>query len=330
MSSLNVYILTYNRADYLSSTIESVLRQSFKDFQLYILDNHSTDKTKEIVSKFNDDRLHYICHKENIGFWSNFKFAVAHCKADYFVAFHDDDIMMKDCLRLEKNIMDHHPEAALVCGNAEFIDTNGKVTGPFFRKRNTVEQYSGGKVFEAYLNKAKILVFPSIMYRKEYLNKYNVLPQEEAGPCADLVFYSELERYGGTVYELPDILMQYRVHSEQLSMVTSNTMHIQMFQYLKKDNYFSKLLDNNKKGQQYRFRLFGYGLVANMIKGNLDYPDARKVLKDYTDCLVYRRIDFYFYRNLLKFTNNHRQLMKNLFNIGRTVKYWLINIGDKK
>ena len=275
MSSLNVYILTYNRADYLSSTIESVLRQSFKDFQLYILDNHSTDKTKEIVSKFNDDRLHYICH-------------------------------------------------------AEFIDTNGKVTGPFFRKRNTVEQYSGGKVFEAYLNKAKILVFPSIMYRKEYLNKYNVLPQEEAGPCADLVFYSELERYGGTVYELPDILMQYRVHSEQLSMVTSNTMHIQMFQYLKKDNYFSKLLDNNKKGQQYRFRLFGYGLVANMIKGNLDYPDARKVLKDYTDCLVYRRIDFYFYRNLLKFTNNHRQLMKNLFNIGRTVKYWLINIGDKK
>ena len=73
-------------------------------------------KTKEIVSKFNDDRLHYICHKENIGFWNNFKFAVAHCKADYFVAFHDDDIMMKDCLRLEKNIMDHHPEAALVCG----------------------------------------------------------------------------------------------------------------------------------------------------------------------------------------------------------------------
>ena len=66
-SLLTVFVVTYNRCDYLKLTIQSILEQTYKDFCLVVLDNASTDNTQEIVNNFNDKRLIYLRHEKNIG-----------------------------------------------------------------------------------------------------------------------------------------------------------------------------------------------------------------------------------------------------------------------
>ena len=76
MSSLEVFILTYNRAGYLKESIESVLNSTFRDFTLTVVDNCSTDNTEEVVRSFDDPRLKYVKHPENIGGINNINSAI--------------------------------------------------------------------------------------------------------------------------------------------------------------------------------------------------------------------------------------------------------------
>ena len=98
-NKLTVIIPTYNRADLLGRSIQSVLDQSFKEFDLIIIDDKSTDGTPRVVKNFNDSRIKYIKNQKNLGIIGNWNKAIDVAPGKYLSIFHDDDIMSPDFLK---------------------------------------------------------------------------------------------------------------------------------------------------------------------------------------------------------------------------------------
>ena len=307
--SLNVYILTYNRAVFLRDSIESVLKQSYRNFNLYILDNCSTDNTTDVVHSFADERLHYIKHELNIGGGGNIEFAINHCKADYFVIFHDDDIMLPNLLEREIKIMESNDDIAVVSSNAFRLTGNGGGGGKnqiLLKKAGGM--YSSGKCYLTYLATGKSLIFPSLMYKKSFLELNNVKLTPAAGPCADVVFYCDIEKKGGKIFEIPEALMYYRVHSGQDSHQNNNIyfMELQLFEYLMKDDYYKIPL------QSYTQLIYDRYYIRAMYKyfrGMISEKHYIDVKNGFKECLNVKRSKWDIVEKFLKlylFFNNHK------------------------
>jgi len=113
---VSVCIPTYNYGHYLPDAIESVLDQTFKDIELIVVDNCSSDDTKNIVALFSilDPRVKYYCNEANIGLVGNLNRCLEHAKGKYIKILCADDVLEPTCLEKSVNIMEHYPNVELV------------------------------------------------------------------------------------------------------------------------------------------------------------------------------------------------------------------------
>ena len=111
----SIILPTFNRAHILPKAINSVLNQSFKDFELLIIDDGSTDGTEEIVKGFNDKRIKYFKNKENLGIQKSLNIGLKMAQGKY-IARIDDDVewVDKDKLKRQVEFLDNNPDYFLV------------------------------------------------------------------------------------------------------------------------------------------------------------------------------------------------------------------------
>lgn len=103
----SIVIPTYNRANFLKTTIAITLQQSFKDFEIIISNNCSTDNTSEVVKAFKDKRIRYFENKKNIGADPNMKKVISYARGKYIFTMGDDDFILYDNTLAEiKKIID--------------------------------------------------------------------------------------------------------------------------------------------------------------------------------------------------------------------------------
>ncbi len=89
---ISIGIPTYNRSEKLFKTLASIINQDYKNIEIIVCDNNSNDNTSQIVSDFDDKRIHYHKNKKNIGMRNNFNMCLNKSKGDYFILISDDDI----------------------------------------------------------------------------------------------------------------------------------------------------------------------------------------------------------------------------------------------
>ena len=141
MPMVSVIIPTHNRADYLKAAIASVMDQKYKDYEVIVIDDHSTDNTYDVVNGFEDQRIHYISNKGRNGPSIARNVGIAAARGKY-VAFLDDDDWWFP-LKLEKQIKVMDGAAKNVCGvysNRLRID---KVSGKIFSDSPEVKTLRG-------------------------------------------------------------------------------------------------------------------------------------------------------------------------------------------
>jgi glycosyltransferase involved in cell wall biosynthesis len=148
---VSVCMPVYNGSDYIADSIESVLTQTYKNFNLIVCDNCSTDNTEEIVCNFNDPRLIYVRNNKNLGLVGNHNRCLELADGEYVYFLHHDDIMLPDNLELKVRILDEHPNVGLVHSDVLFMDKNGEHLNitKFDAKRDYIED--GIKAFEKYI-----------------------------------------------------------------------------------------------------------------------------------------------------------------------------------
>jgi glycosyltransferase involved in cell wall biosynthesis len=126
--SVSVCIPVYNGAAFLAEAVESVLKQTFADIELVVLDNASTDKTPQILKQFIDPRLRIIRHTTNLGATANFNAALVEARGEWVKILCADDLLYPDCLarQMEAVIATGTHPPVLLCTGRDIIDATGR------------------------------------------------------------------------------------------------------------------------------------------------------------------------------------------------------------
>jgi FkbM family methyltransferase len=118
---VSVIMPAYNAAEYIAEAIESVLIQNYRNFELIIVDDGSTDNTKDIITGFKDDKIKYF-YKQNAGPSSARNLAIKRSKGQYIMPLDSDDMMTPDFIARHLQEFEKHPEADLVYSDVLLID----------------------------------------------------------------------------------------------------------------------------------------------------------------------------------------------------------------
>ena len=207
---ISVLMPVYNGQQYLAEAIESILNQTYKHFELLILDDGSSDNSAEIIKGFNDSRVVYVKNETNKGLIYTLNRGFGLAKGTFIARMDADDISVTE--RFEKQIQEFKEDEKLViCGS--FIKTFG----------NGTEQY----ISHLPISNAQILAsifftcpfaHPSVMIKKEALLKLDEIYREDYKHSEDYDLWTRLVSLGNSK-NIPEFLLNYRIHDKQVSTV---------------------------------------------------------------------------------------------------------------
>lgn len=209
---VSIGLAVFNGEKYLKKSIESILAQTFTDFELIISDNASTDRTEEICRDYaaRDPRIRYHRNQTNLGGVENANLTLRMSKGEYFRLMAHDDIMEPTLIEKSVDILDRDLSVVLCCSYVATIDENGK--NLYVVKGNLA---SSGKVSNRFLELTKPHNGEAIysLIRNCALSKTGLFPDH---PEPDLTFLLGISLYG-QFYTIPEVLFHRRTHPEQAS-----------------------------------------------------------------------------------------------------------------
>jgi glycosyltransferase involved in cell wall biosynthesis len=243
MPTLTIFLCTHNRAQYLAKAIDSILTQSFKDFQLIILDNASQDGTQVLVNRYADDRIVYYRNETNIGALANANKALELGKSldtEFIGLFHDDDIMLPTMLESEIEVFRTHEDVILVATNSEYIDEDDKC----IRKKGVQighdVTFRRNEYIESFFRYKISLPTPGVMIRRSIILENNYCLRPDIGPAADNYLWFEMNLLDKKLYLINQPLLKYRIHPYQDSKINYFEMEFGLirgtFEFLGRNN----------------------------------------------------------------------------------------------
>ena len=205
--SVSVVMSVYNAENFLKDAINSILDQSFTDFEFIIINDGSADRTERILKSYKDPRI-ILIHQENQGLTKSLNRGIAIARGRYIARQDADDI--SKLLRLEKQVafLEAHPQVGLLGSRFEFIDEDGEV------KRQSWLP-TDNDVLQERLTKINQFCHTSIMMRKEALDKVGSY-REFFRYAQDYDLWLRIAEHF-TVANLPETLVQYRELSKAIS-----------------------------------------------------------------------------------------------------------------
>ena len=133
MATVAVIIPAYNQSHFLGDAVQSVLAQTFTDWEAVIVDDGSTDDTREVALSYSDPRVRYV-YQENRGLSGARNTGIRNSSAPYLSFLDSDDLFLPKKLELLLEAFERKPELGLVAGQAKLIDKDGKLLGKTFEK----------------------------------------------------------------------------------------------------------------------------------------------------------------------------------------------------
>lgn len=204
---VSVLMPVYNtKRDHLKAVIESVLSQTLQDFELIIINDHSTEKeVEEMVKSYTDPRIRYYWNEKNEGISRTRNKLIDLARGQYLAVLDHDDIAMPTRLEEQAAFLDAHPETGVV----------GSWFERFFETRSIVHKCpSDDETIRNTLMYDCLLLHPSTMIRRELIEK--VRYEEEFSPAEDFAMWCRfipLTRF----HIIPKVLLRYRDHETNTS-----------------------------------------------------------------------------------------------------------------
>jgi len=209
---VSIGLPVFNAEKYLSQSLDSILAQTYSDFELIISDNASTDRTEEICRAYaaRDRRIRYYRNGTNLGAVPNFNRVFELSSAEYFKWSPNDDAIAPDFLSRCVQVLDQSLEVVLCYSRAKIIDEHGLFVVDYDPGPDT----SSTKPHERFRN---LVLQPEYAVQQMGLIRSNILRKTAlygSFPSSDEVFLADLALLG-KFHEIPDRLYLYRRHEEQ-------------------------------------------------------------------------------------------------------------------
>jgi glycosyltransferase involved in cell wall biosynthesis len=210
---ISVIIPLYNHENYIERTIQSVLEQSFQDFEIVIVDDGSTDNSVALVKEIEDSRIRLYC-QENHGAPNTLNTGITHARGRYVAILNSDDIFAKE--RLEKcyQLIEADPAIDIVCTGVQCIDDSDQAlhqirSAPLYHNRG--KRSHEDQVVPLDLFADNFLISPSNIFCSISLVN-RISPFRELRYCHDWDFFLRTS-FESHLRLLPEPLLEYRIHS---------------------------------------------------------------------------------------------------------------------
>ncbi len=206
---VSVIVPTYNRAHLITETIQSVINQRYKNWELIIVDDGSTDDSQKRIKEFNDERIRYfaIPHCGIIGKVRNE--GMSRARGEYIAFLDSDDLWQLNKLDYQLSLFKTNPQALFVFGHGEQFG-NGATPTP------ELEFLFVGDVFLPFLLEARFIFYvPTLLFRKEVLKKI-ISIDETLANAGDIDFFLRMAFYYDGIFS-NDIVVKIRKHGQSHS-----------------------------------------------------------------------------------------------------------------
>lgn len=200
----------YNAATHLRECIDSILAQTFTDFELLIVDDGSIDATTDIIRSYSDPRVRLICRPHD--FTASLNTLLDEARGRYIARMDSDDVMMPERLRIQYDYLESHPEVAAVSAGAVKINEKGDCIG-----RVTTGTVDTVAVTTRGMCEFNMVCNPTSMFRQSVINQIGLRYDITFPVASDYRFWCDLLLRGGALHILPFDAIRYRISPTQIS-----------------------------------------------------------------------------------------------------------------
>lgn len=212
---LEIFVLTYNRKQYLKYCLDSILNQSYRDFFITVIDNGSTDGTLELLQEYEAKGVRHIVNEKNIGGIGSIKKACGLATTKWVMIFHDDDVLHSQFMEYARPFFDEERVSVI-------LSYGKKTVNP---EQIELKEHTGIRHVELQsdelarlLLKAKIIPFCSAIYNSEFLCKVS-FQDDVYGKVGDRPLLLDVAQMGKTIL-IQENMVLTRIHKFNDSRTT--------------------------------------------------------------------------------------------------------------
>ncbi|GBF23047.1 putative glycosyl transferase 2 [Candidatus Gastranaerophilus sp. (ex Termes propinquus)] len=216
---VSVYIPYYGDEDVLRDAIDSVLSQTYENFELILLNHATEDSCRDIAHTYDDKRIIHIDMEKNAGAGGGFIVAEVLKKASgkYLKPFCADDIMTPNCLETLVNCLEQNPSVDFVFGDMEYVDMCKKPLGRKWSTERACFDFDNNEkdLLKLYFRGVSTLSIVAALVKTEDMR--NIPLNESYIMLPDMTFWIRLLLKGKKIRQLKDIVAKYRIHEGQMA-----------------------------------------------------------------------------------------------------------------
>ncbi len=199
---VSVCMTVFNGEKYIREAMDSILHQTFTDFEFIIVLDPSQDKTFEIIDSYHDNRIKLIHNKHRIGFIASKNLCLHEAKGEFIAILDADDVSVSNRLFKQYSFLKANPSFGLLGARAEYINEKSQYIGKAWRYGLRPESINTSMIFGNYFVHSSIMLRKSAIPLDQYISDSN----------EDYDLWSRMILSGMKVWSLPDILVKCRVH----------------------------------------------------------------------------------------------------------------------
>lgn len=294
---LSVVMPTYNDAAYLRQAMDSILSQTFSQFEFIIVNDGSTDNTEEIVRSCNDSRIRYFRNEVNKGNAYTRNVGMSKATGRYIAIMDSDDISLPDRVGLQIDYLEKHPEIDILGGAVEFFD----------EKVSYIKHFPSSPEFtKAFLFFKNAMFQPAVMFRRDMWERYKLSYNPERENMEDYDLWFRAAMAGAKLSSLNQIVLKYRVSETQLSHASNLEGRNRMLKDFFKERLRLLHIDL-PEDEFYLLHSFIRGRITvnderyKLLKNNLDGLEKANRQYKLFDHTAFKAVLFYFRLRLIKY-----------------------------
>jgi glycosyltransferase involved in cell wall biosynthesis len=256
---ISVCISTYNRIELLKLAIDSIIAQTYSNWELIVCDDGSTDGTSDYMSQITNDQIRYVRHPNNIGKSNNMRSGFDAAIGEYFVKLDDDDRFTPEFLSQTVEILNNYPNVDFVGTDHWIIDINN--TRNISESQSCSEQWGRTELKTGVVEDLLEVVFVkgsfyigSTLFRRQSLEDIGYM-RPNIQNCEDSDLFLRLALAGKTGFYLPGRFMEYRFHGEQQGFNRAIPFLKDMLLYLESHHFESDKLEAIRQSRLCRNKL---------------------------------------------------------------------------
>ena len=237
---VSILMPVYKTAPYLREAMDSILSQTFTDFELIILNDCSPDNADEILDTYTDSRIVRYKGEKNVGLSNILNVGIRMARGKYIARMDSDDLSMPDRLQIQVDYLDTHPGIDLVSVGMQLFGA---------KEENWIRERNPDKVAIEALFHSPIL-HASSMWRRERFEENDLRFRQEMVPSEDYDLWTRAMVKGLRLVNLPLVLYRYRIHLAQATTRTDLTAEKDR---VVQQNYLRETLPNLSKKNREAF-----------------------------------------------------------------------------